>query len=82
MYTTRFGRTIKKPEVYTPIEEVEDDFSDHEDVADSDVSSTISYDSEEEVSDTESEGSLKEFVVDEDSESEDESESDTEPVEE
>lgn len=78
MYTTRFGRTIKKPEVYTPIEEVEDDFSEHEDVADSDVSSTISYDSEEEVSDTESEGSLKEFVVEEDSESE----SDTEPVEE
>lgn len=82
MYTTRFGRTIKKPEVYTPIEEVEDDFSDHEDVADSDVSSTISYDSEEEMSDTESEGSLKEFVVDEESETEIDDESDTEPVEE
>lgn len=64
MYTTRYGRGVKQPERYTPIEEVEDDYSDHEDVSDSDVSSTVSYDSEEEAeSDDEDEGSLKEFVV-------------------
>lgn len=58
---------MKQPERYVPIEQVEDDYSDHEDVADSDVSSEISYDSDE-LSESESEGSLKEFVVDSDQE--------------
>ncbi len=61
---------MKQPERYVPIEQVEDDYSDHEDVADSDVSSEISYDSDE-LSESESEGSLKEFVVESDQEDDD-----------
>ncbi len=59
---------MKQPERYVPTEQVEDDYSDHEDVADSDVSSEISYDSDELSDSEESEGSLKEFVVDSDQE--------------
>ncbi len=61
---------MKQPERYVPIEQVEDDYSDHDDVADSDVSSEISYDSDE-LSESESEGSLKEFVVESDQEDDD-----------
>ncbi len=62
---------MKQPERYVPIEQVEDDYSDHEDVADSDVSSEISYDSDELSDSEESEGSLKEFVVESDQEDDD-----------
>ena len=62
---------MKQPERYVPTEQVEDDYSDHEDVADSDVSSEISYDSDELSDSEESEGSLKEFVVDSDQEDDD-----------
>jgi len=57
---------VKQPERYEPTEEVEDDYSDHEDIPDSDVSSEISYSSSEE--DDSEEGSLKDFVVDSDQE--------------
>jgi hypothetical protein len=70
---------VKQPERYVPIEEVEDDYSDHEDIADSDVSSEISYDSDED--DCESEGSIKDFVVESEQDggsSDDESDSDGE----
>lgn len=67
---------MKQPERYVPIEQVEDDYSDHDDIADSDVSSEISYESEE-LSESESEGSLKEFVVDSDQEDDGGSESDS-----
>jgi hypothetical protein len=60
---------VKQPERYEPTEEVEDDYSDHDDVPESDVSSEISYDEE---SDEEEEGSLKDFI-DDDDEEEDES---------
>lgn len=70
MYTTRYGRLVKKPEVYVPVEEVEDDYSDHEDIPDSEVSSNISYDSDEDEDEVDSEGSLKDFVVDEEEEEE------------
>lgn len=75
MYTTRYGRLVKKPEVYVPVEEVEDDYSDHEDIPDSEVSSNISYDSDEDEDEVDSEGSLKDFVVDEDDDEEEEEES-------
>lgn len=67
---TRSGRVVKQPERYVPTEQVEDDYSDHEDVADSDVSSEISYDSSEDLEE-ESDGSLKDFVVDSDQEDDD-----------
>ena len=41
--TSRYGRTIKKPERYEPQEMCEDDYtsSDHEDMSDSDTEITI-----------------------------------------
>lgn len=64
---------MKQPVRYEPTEEVEDDYSDHDDV-ESNVSSEISYESEEEDDD---EGSLKDFVV----ESEEEDGGGTDPSE-
>lgn len=83
MYTTRYGRVVKKPEVYVPVEEVEDDYSDHEDVPDSEVSSNISYDSDEDDEVESDDGSIKDFIVeDEDDEEEEEDSSDDETVDE
>lgn len=75
---TRSGRVSKPPERYEPIEQVEDDYAPEDyDSDESDVSSEISYDSDEEVSeddDADDEGNLDGFVVADKSES---SESDT-----
>jgi len=82
MYTTRSGRTIKKPELYTPVETVTDDYDEDEyDPEDPDGEDTdlIPSDSEEEESDDEDDsdadedGNLEGFVApdDEDEEEED-----------
>lgn len=73
MYTTRFGRTVKKPERYTPEEEnLVDDFkdSDYDEGDQSDVSTEISFESEElsEESDVDENGNLNDFVVEENTE--------------
>lgn len=49
MVQTRYGRTIKKPERFSPQEKVLDDYStdEHDTDWDSDVSSEISYDPED-----------------------------------
>lgn len=69
MYTTRFGRVVKKPERFEP-EAVE--FEDDESTSDvnSDVSSEISYESDEltSESDADDDGNLKGFIVDSDAE--------------
>lgn len=69
---TRSGRVVKKPNRYIPTEKVEDDYStddyDTEDDDDTDVPSIISSD------DDESEGSLADFIVDDDSESDSDTE--------
>ena len=66
--TTRSGRKIKKPDRWEPKEECEDDFGagDYDtDVDCSDVSSEVSYDSDEETD--EDDGSdLDDFIVDDD----------------
>ena len=74
---TRYGRLVKKPELFVPQEVPEDDFSDSDyDEEESDVSSEIEYSSEEE---SESEGSLKDFVVrEEETDDDNGSESDSE----
>jgi hypothetical protein len=73
---TRTGRAIKKPEFYTPEETVlEDDYTPEE--HDSDLGSEICtddeiYSDEESESVSDDEGSLKDFIVDDDEESEEE----------
>jgi hypothetical protein len=69
--TTRSGRVVKKPERYSPIEKVEDDFSDSELESnwESDISSEISYDPEDVVENEESDSDDADFVED-DSETE------------
>lgn len=64
---TRYGRTVKKPERYTPDEKVEDDFSDSELEShwDSDISSEISYDPEDFAED-ESDTDLSDFIAEDD----------------
>ncbi len=64
---TRSGRIIKKPERYTPVEQVEDDFSDSELEShwDSDISSEISYDPED-FEEEESETDLSDFIAEDD----------------
>lgn len=75
---TRSGRQIKKPETYTPEENVMEDDYTHED-HDSEIDSNIDTDEEmysdddEEDDDEEDVGSLKDFIVDDD-EDEDEDE--------
>jgi len=74
---TRSGRQIKKPEFYTPDENIvlEDDYATDE--YDSDFDSDIDTedesddDSEEEYDSEEDEGSLKDFVVDDEDAEED-----------
>lgn len=64
---TRSGRIVKQPERYVPMEQVEDDFSDSDyDTDESDVSSEISYETEDlsESDDADNNGNLKGFVVD------------------
>jgi hypothetical protein len=68
---TRSGRIIKKPERYSPIEKVEDDFSESDyDSDESDVSSDVSFDSEDlsDSEDADENGNLKNFIVDSDEE--------------
>jgi len=74
-YTTRSGRTIKKPELYTPQEVPEDDFkpdeydddNDDDDVEEDDEDE----DEEDEDEDADEKGNLKGFIIeDEESDSE------------
>jgi hypothetical protein len=66
---TRSGRVSKPPTRYEPVEVVEDDYADDDyDDDESEVSSNISYDSEEEGADDEA-SSINEFVVEDSSES-------------
>ena len=70
--TTRSGRLVKKPERYEPIEKVEDDFSSDEyDTEDDNVSDVPSEYTENEDEESDSEGSLVDFIVPDDSESDD-----------
>ena len=65
---TRTGRKIKKPDLYQPEETVlEDDYSPEEHDSDlgTDIDTEDEYDSEEESdSDDDDEGSMKDFLVD------------------
>lgn len=77
MYTTRSGRTIKKPVVYVPQERPEDDFkaNEYDSEEDSDVSDEEEEGDEEEEDDDEDEdadenGNLKGFVIDDEDEDE------------
>lgn len=68
---TRSGRIVKQPERYVPVEQVEDDFSDSEyNTEESDVSSEVSYESDDmsDSEDADDQGNLKGFVVDSDEE--------------
>ena len=73
---TRTGRHIKKPERYTPVENVlEDDYTNEEydsDEIGSDIDTEEEIYSDEESDDDEDEGSLKDFIVDDNEESEEE----------
>ena len=78
---TRYGRTVKKPVRYEPLEKVEDDFSesDYDEGVDlSDCESIAAEDSEEDSSsdeddsDADENGNLKEFVTYSDSEEDEE----------
>lgn len=72
---TRSGRVSKPPTRYEPVEQVEDDYADEDyDSNESDISSQVSYDSEEEISDEDEEDDLDGFVVPDKSET---SETDT-----
>jgi hypothetical protein len=74
---TRSGRQIKKPEFYQPEETVlEDDYAsdEHDSDFDSDIDTEQEYHSDDDSDDDEDEGSLKDFVVDDDEASESEEE--------
>ena len=75
--TTRSGRKIKKPENFVHTEQnVEDDFGDdeHDSEFDSDIDTSDEEDfsSEDDESDIDENGNLKDFVLDSESESEEE----------
>ena len=78
MTVTRFGRSVKKPVLYVPAEEVlVDDYAsdEHDSVIDSDIDTEYEegFSSEEDYDDDADEnGNLKDFVVDDASESEEE----------
>ena len=78
MTVTRFGRSVKKPVLYVPVEEVlVDDYGsdEHDSVIDSDIDTEDEegFSSEEDYDDDADEnGNLKDFVVDDASESEEE----------
>lgn len=63
--TTRSGRLVKKPERYEPNEKVEDDFSSDEyDTDDDDNASDIPSEyTEDDEDESDSEGSLVDFIV-------------------
>lgn len=69
MYVTRFGRTVKKPDIFKPEEDTKkftDDFNENEyDSDESEVSSDVSYETEEDSSesDADSDGNLRDFVL-------------------
>lgn len=68
VYTTRFGRTVKKPERFEPVEVCDDDFKDSDyDETESDVSSEVSFESDEltSESDADDNGNLTGFIRDE-----------------
>ena len=73
---TRYGRKLKKPARYEPVEKVEDDFSGSDDGDDLPQIECISMESDAESSDDESDsdadenGNLKEFVTYSDEEEE------------
>lgn len=69
---TRSGRKVKAPERWEPKEECVDDFRDDEYDSDdgSDVSSIVSYDSEEEEEEDDDGSDLEDFIVDDDEEEE------------
>jgi len=68
---TRSGRVVKKPEIYTPDEVVEDDFSESEYDSDDDGSDIESIRTDE--SEQEDEDDLDDFIVpDDEEETEDE----------
>ena len=71
MYVTRFGRVVKKPDMYKPDDSIKmtDDYDESEyDSHDSDVSSEVVYSDDEESSesDADSEGNLDGFVLKDD----------------
>lgn len=68
MTTTRSGRVIKKPERFSPVERVTDDYAtdEHDTDWESDISSEISYDPDEVEEETETED--EDFIDDEDEE--------------
>ena len=76
MYTTRSGRTIKKPEKWEPEEIPEDDFEnedydddfEEEDDDDDDDEDEEDDDDEEDEEDDDDVGSLKDFIVDDEKE--------------
>ena len=64
---TRYGRLVKKPQRYEPIEQVEDDYAtDEYDSSDSDGDDIPSEytESDDDSEDDDSEGSLADFIVD------------------
>ena len=65
---TRSGRKVNKPARWEPQEECVDDFKDDEYDSDdgSDVSSVISYDSDEEEYEDDEDTDLEDFIVDDD----------------
>ena len=65
--TTRSGRVVKKPELFSPKEICDDDFKDDEYDSEDDSESEDEYDSEDEDEtheDADKNGNLKDFVVD------------------
>jgi hypothetical protein len=60
---TRYGRAVRAPVRYEPVEQVEDDYAaDDYDESESDVSSVIEYD-ESELEDEDDDSELGEFIV-------------------
>lgn len=79
---TRSGRVSKPPVRYEPVEQVEDDYAaDDYDSDESEISSTVSSEDEEEgdVSDADDDGNLDGFVVSDKSETSDSESEDGEP---
>ena len=70
---TRSGRVSKPPTRYEPVEQVEDDYAaDDYDTDESDVSSTVSYDEDEEIDEEDEDEELADFVVPDKSDSDSE----------
>jgi len=68
---TRYGRAVRAPTRYEPVEQVEDDYAtDDYDEAESDVSSVVEY-SDSELEDEEDDSELGDFIVEDKSEDDD-----------